>query len=92
MCTIPTRLTSLTPASVVSMSAVLFSRIESSKDIKESQDLANSLQAQSLKMQAIKMQYDVWESKNKADAEMLKTQQKAEFKQQQLQAAVPDFQ
>lgn len=70
----------------------LSSRIESSKDIKESQDLANSLQAQSLKMQAIKMQYDVWESKNKADAEMLQTQQKAEFKQQQLQAAVPDFQ
>ena len=54
----------------------LSTRIEASKDMKESQDLANALQAQSLKMQAIKMQYDVWNSKNQADTEMLKEQQK----------------
>ncbi|MUZ88957.1 hypothetical protein GLN30_19520 [Shigella flexneri] len=32
--------------------------------MKESQDLANALQAQSLKIQAIKMQYDVWDKLN----------------------------
>ncbi|WP_375372160.1 type IV secretion system protein [Shigella flexneri] len=42
----------------------LSNRIESSKDMKESQDLANALQAQSLKIQAIKMQYDVWDKLN----------------------------
>lgn len=69
----------------------LSGRIESSKDIKESQDLANALQAQSLKMQAIKMQYDVWESKNKSDAEMLKEQQRAEFRKSQLDSPITQF-
>lgn len=69
----------------------LSSRIESSKDVKESQDLANALQAQSLKMQAIKMQYDVWESKNKSDAEMLKEQQRAEFRKAQLESPITQF-
>lgn len=69
----------------------LSSRIENSKDIKESQDLANALQAQSLKMQAIKMQYDVWASKNQADAEMFNAQEKAAFREQQKNAPVLTF-
>lgn len=69
----------------------LSGRLENSKDIKESQDLANSLQAQSLKMQAIKMQYDVWSNKNKADAEMFNTQEKAAFREQQKNAPVLTF-
>nr|WP_228444959.1 type IV secretion system protein [Yersinia pestis] len=73
-------------SNTMSQIQTLSSRIEASKDIKESQDLANSLQAQSLKMQAIKMQYDVWESKNKADGEMLKEQENAAFLKQQKDA------
>lgn len=69
----------------------LSSRIENSKDIKESQDLANALQAQSLKMQAVKMQYDVWASKNQADSEMFKSQEKAAFREQQKNAPVLTF-
>lgn len=69
----------------------LSSRIESSQDIKESQDLANSLQAQSLKMQAIKMQYDVWVSKNTADEKIVEAQQKASFRKQQAEGSIPTF-
>ncbi len=79
-------------SSAMSQIQSLSSRIEASKDIKESQDLANALQAQSLKMQAIKMQYDVWNSKNQADTEMLKEQQRAEYKQQQMNAPIPTIQ
>ncbi|WP_340617413.1 type IV secretion system protein [Xenorhabdus entomophaga] len=69
----------------------LSSRIENAKDIKESQDLANGLQAQLLKVQAIKMQYDVWDNKNKADAEMFNAQEKAALREQQMNAPVPTF-
>lgn len=41
-------------SSAMSQIQSLSTRIEASKDMKESQDLANALQAQSLKMQAIK--------------------------------------
>lgn len=78
-------------SNAMSQIQTLSSRIESSKDIKDSQDLANSLQAQSLKMQAIKMQYDVWESKNKSDGEMLKQQEYAEYRMRQKNAQIPDF-
>ncbi|NIZ74919.1 hypothetical protein DL568_24390 [Escherichia coli] len=73
-------------SSAMSQIQSLSSRIEASKDIKESQDLANALQAQSLKMQAIKMQYDVWNNKNKADHEMLVTQEQEAFIKQQKEA------
>ncbi|KHM22136.1 type IV secretion system protein, partial [Klebsiella aerogenes] len=79
-------------SSAMSQIQSLSTRIEASKDMKESQDLANALQAQSLKMQAIKMQYDVWNSKNQADTEMLKEQQRAEYKQQQMNAPIPTIQ
>ncbi len=79
-------------SSAMSQIQSLSSRIEASEDMKESQDLANALQAQSLKMQAIKMQYDVWNSKNQADTEMLKEQQRAEYKQQQMNAPIPTIQ
>ncbi|EGZ6008753.1 type IV secretion system protein VirB5 [Escherichia coli] len=75
-------------SSAMSQIQSLSTRIEASKDMKESQDL----QAQSLKMQAIKMQYDVWNSKNQADTEMLKEQQRAEYKQQQMNAPIPTIQ
>jgi len=71
--------------------STLSQRIEGSRDIKESQDLANSLQAQSLKMQAIKMQYDVWESKNSADEKIAEAQQKASFRKQQSEGKIPTF-
>ncbi|MDK8008961.1 type IV secretion system protein, partial [Escherichia coli] len=73
-------------SSAMSQIQSLSNRIESSKDMKESQDLANALQAQSLKIQAIKMQYDVWDSKNRADAEMLKEQKYAEYRLRQKNA------
>ncbi|MXE36587.1 type IV secretion system protein VirB5, partial [Escherichia coli] len=38
------------------------------------------------KMQAIKMQYDVWNNKNKADHEMLVTQEQEAFIKQQKEA------
>jgi type IV secretion system protein VirB5 len=69
----------------------LSQRIEGAQDIKESQDLANSLQAQSLKMQAIKMQYDVWSSKNSADEKIAEAQQKASFRKQQAEGKIPTF-
>ncbi|MDI5652073.1 type IV secretion system protein, partial [Salmonella enterica subsp. enterica serovar Kentucky] len=78
-------------SSAMSQIQSLSSRIESSKDMKESQDLANALQAQSLKIQAIKMQYDVWDSKNRADAEMLKEQKYAEYRLRQKNAKIPSF-
>ncbi|WP_232081603.1 type IV secretion system protein, partial [Citrobacter rodentium] len=74
-------------SSAMSQIQSLSTRIEASKDMKESQDLANALQAQSLKMQ-----YDVWNSKNQADTEMLKEQQRAEYKQQQMNAPIPTIQ
>ncbi|HCQ4092158.1 TPA: type IV secretion system protein [Escherichia coli] len=78
-------------SSAMSQIQSLSNRIESSKDMKESQDLANALQAQSLKIQAIKMQYDVWDSKNRADAEMLKEQKYAEYRLRQKNAKIPSF-
>lgn len=66
-------------------------RTANAKDSKESQDLANALQAQSLKIQAIKMQYDVWLNKNKADEAMFNKQQMAEYNKRQLNAPIPQF-
>lgn len=66
-------------------------RIANAKDSKESQDLANALQAQSLKVQAIKMQYDVWLNKNQADESMFNKQQMAEYNKRQLNAPIPQF-
>ena len=37
------------------------------------------------------MQYDVWNSKNRLTSEMLKEQQRAEYKQQQMNAPIPDL-
>lgn len=69
----------------------LSSRIEKSEDIKDSQDLANALQAQSLRIQAIKIQYDVWANKNKADSDMFDKQEEAAYDQRQIKAAIPTF-
>lgn len=69
----------------------LSGRIEQAADTKESQDLANALQAQSLKMQAIKAQYDVWVTKQQADEKLYAEQQQAQFRQSQKNAKVPTF-
>ncbi|MFS1538335.1 MAG: type IV secretion system protein [Candidatus Phlomobacter fragariae] len=78
---------------VSSMSQIdnLSRRIANAEDSKESQDLANALQAQSLKILAIKMQYDIWSNKNKADEAMFNKQQIAEYNKRQLNAPIPKF-
>ncbi|PRP68506.1 hypothetical protein BUE93_22155 [Chromobacterium amazonense] len=75
----------------VSDMAVLSDRISNSKDAKESQDLANAMQAKNAEISALKTQMDMITAQNDAREKVLHEQRIAAHSQQQRNAPVPTF-
>lgn len=75
----------------VSDMAILADRIAAAKDSKESQDLANAMQAKNAEILALKTQMDMITAQNDAREKILQEQRIAAHTQQQRNAPIPTF-
>lgn len=69
----------------------LSNRIQNSKDSKESQDLANVVSAKSIQLNALTSQWEMSVKQSELRANMLATQRKKAFAEQQINAPITDL-
>lgn len=78
-------------ADTLSDIANISSRIQYSKDAKESQDLANVVSAKSIQLNSLTTQWEMSVKQSEQRSKMLEVQKQKEFSQQQLNAPVADL-
>lgn len=78
-------------SSTVGDISTLTSRVESSADLKESQDLANAITTKSVQLNALTTQWEMNVKQAELRDKMLTSQRQYNFEQQQLKAPVADL-